>query len=189
MVNFAVRAPSATVTVAGTEATAGLELDSETDKPPVGAAAFKATVADTAFPPTTLVCAGVTDAGAGGFTVRVTGTATPLYLAVMVTGVAALTAVVAILNAGEVVVPAATLTDSGSDATAGLPLESFMVAPIEGAGANRVAVAESAGAAPPTTDVEERFSDATPSGFTVRVAVTLAPDKLAVMVTGVLAVT
>jgi hypothetical protein len=78
MLNLAeVREPAATVTVAGTAATAGSELDNETVMPPLGAAAFNAIFAETAFPPTTLVCPRVTDAGAKGFTVRVTGTATP----------------------------------------------------------------------------------------------------------------
>ena len=107
----------------------------------------------------------------------------------MVTGVLTLTAVVVILNTGDVVAPATTLTDPGTDATAGLPLESFTVAPAEGAGVSRVTVLAAAAAAPPTTDVEERFSEATPSGVTVRVAMALAPENLAVMVTGVLAIT
>jgi hypothetical protein len=38
-------------------------------------------------------------------------------------------------------------------------------------------------AAPPTTDVEERFREATPSGVTVRVAVARTPENAAVMVT------
>jgi len=80
MLNFGdVRAPAATVTVAGTAATAGLELDNETIAPPPGAGAFRATeFPPTVFPPTTLACERVTEDGAKGFTVRVTGTAIPL---------------------------------------------------------------------------------------------------------------
>jgi len=107
----------------------------------------------------------------------------------MVTGVLALTAVVVILNTGEVAAPAATLTDAGSEATAGLLLDNLTGAPAGGAGVSRVTVLVAPVAAPPTTDVGERFREATPSGFTMMVAVALSPENLAVMVTGVLAAT
>ena len=73
-----VRVPDATVTVDGRAATAGLELDSETTTPPVGAGAFKVTLACTVLPPATLDCPSVTTEGARGLTVSVTGTAMPL---------------------------------------------------------------------------------------------------------------
>jgi hypothetical protein len=71
-------APAATVTVAGTAATAESELDNEMVKPPVGAAAFKVTLSVMVLPPTTLDCPRVTVAGARGFTVRVVDTVLPL---------------------------------------------------------------------------------------------------------------
>ena|SRR5580658_359879 len=101
----------------------------------------------------------------------------------MVTGIVTRTAVVAILNADEVAAPAATLTVAGTDATVGLLLASFTGAPVGGAGDSRVTVLEAPAAAPPTTDVEERFREATPSGFTVSVLNALAPANVAVIVT------
>jgi hypothetical protein len=101
----------------------------------------------------------------------------------MVTGVFAFTAVVVILKPADVVAPAANLTDAGSDATAGLLLVSVTVAPAEGAGASSVTVFVAPAGAPPTTDNGERFSVATPSGVTVRVAVARTPESAAVIVT------
>jgi hypothetical protein len=106
----------------------------------------------------------------------------------MVTGVFTLTGVVVMLNAGEVVPPAATVTDGGTDATAGLPLVRWTVAPPGGAGASRVTVL-AALPVPPTKTGVARFTEATASGFTVRVACALAAEDEAVMVTGVLTVT
>jgi len=66
MVNVAVVAPAATVTLAGVLATAVSLLESVTVAPPAGAAALSVTVPAEEFPPTTLV----------GFTIsdeRVTG--------------------------------------------------------------------------------------------------------------------
>ena len=72
------RAPASTITVCGTDATAGLELDSETTRPPAGATVFRLTVPVMVFPPVTLVWDKVTALGSKGLTVTVMGTATPL---------------------------------------------------------------------------------------------------------------
>ena len=101
----------------------------------------------------------------------------------MVTGVFALTAVVVILKPADVVAPAPNLTDAGSVATAGLLLVTVTVAPAVGAGASSVTVFVAPAAAPPTTDEGERFTEATPSGVTVRVAVACTPENAAVIVT------
>src|SRR5579862_1115941 len=107
----------------------------------------------------------------------------------MVTGVLTVTAAVVMANAAELAAPAFTLTELGTAATAGLLLVSFTAAPDGGAGDSNVTVLEPPAAWPPTMDEEARFTAATPSGATVSVAVTLTPEKLAVMVTGVLAAT
>ena len=99
-----------------------------------------------------------------------------------VTGVLTLTAAVVIRKPAEVVDPAATLTADGTDATPGLLLESFIETPPEEAGAMRLAVLEAAAATPPTTVVEERFKEATPSGFMVSGAVAVAFAEVAVIV-------
>ena len=54
-VKLALVAPAGTVTLGGTEATAGWLLPSDTTAPPAGAAAFKVTVAVEELPPTTLL--------------------------------------------------------------------------------------------------------------------------------------
>ena len=110
-------------------------------------------------------------------------------MAVIVTGVLVATAVVDILNAGVVVAPAAICTVAGTAATIGLLLVSLTAAPAAGAGASRVTVFDATGTAPPTIDEGFRLTEATPSGVTVRVAVTATSLYLAVIVTGVLDVT
>ncbi len=52
----------------------------------------------------------------------------------MVTGVEDATGVVVIVNLGEILTPAATVTVAGTEATAGLELDKEMTAPPEGAG-------------------------------------------------------
>src|SRR5687768_13697046 len=98
--NVAEVAPSGTVTVAGTVATVGLLLARVTVTPPAGAAADSVTVPVEGLPPATLVGFSVAEArvgpvtGAAGVTVRVTGVEAPPRVAVIVTGVSAVTAVV-----------------------------------------------------------------------------------------------
>src|SRR5262249_27578888 len=78
---FALSAPAATVTLAGTPATVVLLLDSVTIAPPVGAAVVNVAVPVLPAPPTTLVGLTVTEdrlGGAGtGLTVRMAERVTP----------------------------------------------------------------------------------------------------------------
>src|SRR5580658_2010393 len=92
----------------------------------------------------------------------------------MVTGVPAGTGVVVIGKFAEVVVPAATWTLAGTEATAVLELESAITAPPGGAGPFRIATLEELpGGLPPTTEDGERLTEArlADAGVTVRVAV------------------
>ena len=70
--------PAATVTLAGGEATAGLELDNVTTAPPGGAGPFKVTLLPVVvLPPGVKVGESVTRDTAVGFTVRVADLVTP----------------------------------------------------------------------------------------------------------------
>src|SRR5262245_17370564 len=66
MVKFAVVAPTATVTLAGVDATLGLLLDRLTTAPPFGAALLKVTVPCEVLPPTTVPGFTASDASVGG---------------------------------------------------------------------------------------------------------------------------
>jgi len=71
--------PAFATTVAGTAATAGLELDKESVMPPVGAGPVKTTRFEgTEVPPVTVVAERLTEYGVGGSTVRVAFWMTPL---------------------------------------------------------------------------------------------------------------
>ncbi len=65
-VNVAVLLPAGTVTLAGTEATDRLLLDSATTAPPAGAGLFKVTVPPEEPPPTTMAGFKLTTARAAG---------------------------------------------------------------------------------------------------------------------------
>ena len=78
MVNLALLAPAATVTLAGTVATAVLVLARLTTTPPVGALPVSVAVPLTAFPPAVLVGLSVSDDKTGGTTVRSRKELTPL---------------------------------------------------------------------------------------------------------------
>jgi hypothetical protein len=83
---------------------------------------------------------------------------------------------VEILNWGETIAPAVTVTEAGTVAT-GLLLASVTVAPEEGAAAFKDTVFVLV-EPPPTTDVGERFTEeiaATGPFVTVSVEVTVAP--------------
>jgi hypothetical protein len=136
IVNTTEVAPGATVTNCGTPA-AGSLLAIATVVPPAGAAAVSTTTPCVVEPPVTLL--GLTATfdsdvvgGAPFVTVSVPERVVPLYDAVIVTGVVADTAVVEIVN--EPVKPVSgTVTLAGTDATAGLLLDSATTAPPNGA--------------------------------------------------------
>ena len=142
---FAVSAPAATVTLAGTLATVALLLDSVTTAPAAGAAVVKVTVPVLALPPATLVGLTVNkdklDAAGGaggGLTVNTAVRVTPAKVAEIVTGVEAVTAVVVMVKVA-LVAPAATVTLAGAAATVALALLRLTTVPV-GAAAVKVTV-------------------------------------------------
>lgn len=125
MVNVAEVAPAGTVTLAGTDA-AALLLESATETPPAGAAELSVTVPFELVPPLTLVGLRVRDATPGpdacGLTVSVAERVTPPPVTEIVTSVCVVTACVKMLKP-PAVEPAGIVTLFGTDATAGLLLE------------------------------------------------------------------
>src|SRR5436305_6803925 len=99
----------------------------------------------------------------------------------MVTAVAVVTGLVVIGNVA-VVVPAGTVTETGTEAAVALLVTSDTTAPPTGAAAPRVTVPVLP--APPVTEAGLRASDDT-SGFTVTAAVFVIPLYVAVMVAAV----
>jgi hypothetical protein len=164
--------PSATVTVAGTVVLGSL-LVNPTITPPVDAGPFRLTVADVETPPKTDEVVSVTTVAINGPTVNVAGTVTPLYVAEIVTGVDVATELVLMVNAGDVRVPAATVTDAGTVA-APLLLDSVTTAPPTGAGPFNITVLVVV-EVPPNTDVGFSVTAVGTGGCTVRVPVTVAP--------------
>lgn len=102
----------------------------------------------------------------------------------MVTGVATPTAVDVMVKGADLLAPAATVTETGTAATAGLLLDSVTTSPPAGARPFSVTVLLVVDL-PPTTDLGESFTEAGNAGFTVRVPVFLFVPSLAVMVTRV----
>ena len=113
-------APAATVTEAGTP-TPGSLLVRVTTAPPAGAGLFSVTLlAVVETPPTTEGGERVTESTLIGFTVKFAPFGKPLYVPVMVTMLVALTGDVAMVNNGDAVVYAGTVTEPGGVALGSL---------------------------------------------------------------------
>ena len=146
-VNVALVAPAGTVTLptAGTLAAAGLLLERVTSALVAGAAALKVTVATEELPPTTLVGFSARPetvrggGGAGGVTVSKAEVLPVAIVAVIVTVVDTVTGKAEAVNVA-LLLPARTVTFTGTVAARVLLLESPTVTPPAGAGAANVTV-------------------------------------------------
>jgi hypothetical protein len=138
MMNVALVDPPGTVTLGGTVSASPVPVDKETTAPPAGAAPVSVAVPVTWFPPTTLFVLSEIEESAGPeVTVNVGDLLLlPLNDAVIVAVPAATpnTANVALEE------PAGIMTDVGTVATAGLLLDSEILAPPVDAAAERVTV-------------------------------------------------
>src|SRR5260370_19751830 len=94
---------------------------------------------------------------------------TPLYAAEIVTDEVAETNEVVIVNAGDAVAPAATVTDAGGTTPPSL-LDKVTVIPPDGAGPVRFTLFNVVDT-PPTTDAGEGTTESNATGLTVRTAV------------------
>src|SRR5437016_4300088 len=111
MLNVALVAPDAIVTLAGTDA-AGLLLESATCAPPVGAGPFSVTVPELGLPPVTLAGLMPSEEITGGSTVSEALCVAPPDVPEIVAAVAVATAFVDTLKVA-LVAPAATVTLAG----------------------------------------------------------------------------
>ncbi len=133
-----------TVTEAGTEATDGVELESRTNAPPGGAAEVKFTTLPPRENPLTAVAEDRTTELTAA--VRIVSVAlaivplTPLNAAEMVTVVAEAIGVVVMLKGADVVAPAATVTEDGTEPMAGFDELRLNTNPPAGAGVTKVKV-------------------------------------------------
>jgi hypothetical protein len=165
------------VTEAGTVAAEVLELDSDTETPPLPAAEVRLTV-PVADPPLAIVLEfteRLLSAGAGGLTVTPKVLLTPEYEAVRVTGVAELTVPAVTVKVTDVC-PWATVTVAGTLAAEVLELESDTDTPPLPAAVVRLTVPV---ADPPLAIVlglAERLLSADAGGFTVMPKLILTPE-------------
>jgi hypothetical protein len=153
-----------------------LLLVSVTTAPPVGAAAVNVTVPSELVPPVTLVGFKETEeivtGIATGLTVKGALALLVPKVAVMVTGVTVVTAVVVTENVA-VACPAATVTLAGTAATGVLLLPSVTTNPPFGA--TPVSVTVPVDPVPPVTVVGLNETVEIAAGFTVKVALPLLP--------------
>jgi len=150
--------PAATVTLAGTAATAGLVLESVTTASPAGAGALRVTVPVEAVPPVTLVGLRLKEERVvAGVTVSTAELLAPPYVAEIVTVVEAITELVDTVKSA-LVVPAATVTLAGTVATL-VSVPSATTAPPAGAAPLRITVPVEG--LPPTTLVGFRLTEET----------------------------
>jgi len=188
IVKLAYVAPAGTITLAGTGAVTGSDVDSVTTAPPDGAGPFRFTrFAVYEFPPAIDAGDGVMELIATGTTVSMLDLVTPSYVAVMVTGVEPVTAVVGILKTAYVD-PGGTPTLEGGVATVVSELLSRTVMPPGVAGPSRFTRIFPA-VAPPATVAGEMVKELRAGRRTVRVVLGDEPPYDAVMVTGVETVT
>ena len=184
--NVAVVAPDGTVTLAGVVADE-LSSDKVTTAPPVGAGLLRVTVPVEDPPPRSVAGFMVTDDTITGLTVSTVVWVLPLIVAVMVTGVTVATALV-VTTKVAVVAPLATITLAGVVAAELLSDRVTVLCelfPVAGPFKVTVPVEE----LPPITEAGFMATDCTATGTIVRVAVCVTPLRLAVMVTGVEALT
>lgn len=168
--NVAEELPAATVTDAGTVATALLLLVSVTTAPPVGAAPARLTVPCEEVPPVSVVGLSVKELKAGVTVTVVVCTPLP-YEALSVTAVVVVTVFVVTVNV-PLEFPAATVTEAGTDATVELLLDSVTEIPPAGAAAAKVTVPIEL---TPATTVAGLTETEASNGLTVNVAVCVAP--------------
>ena len=156
-----------------------------TGVPPGAAMPLSVTVPVDEFPPFTEVGLRLNDRSAAGEIVSLAVGAALFRVAVIVAVVCALTPVVVTANVA-VVCPAGTVTDAGTVAAATLLLVVTTV-PVAPAGPLRVTVPVEP--LPPNTDDGLKVSEARVAGVTVRFAFKEVPANVAVIVTGVEALT
>jgi hypothetical protein len=184
-VKFAVVAPAAKVTDAGTVAAFKLLLVRVTTAPPAGATVVRVTVPALPAPPVIDVGFSAIVEACGGLATSVTILEAPLHVAVIFTEVGVVTAFVATAKVADVV-PAATVTEAGTVATPVLLLASVTTAPPAGAALNSVTVPVLA--APPVSTTGFSVIEES-SGFTTSPIALETPLYAAVMVTTVPVVT
>lgn len=160
--------PAATVTLAGTVATAVMLEERLTTIPPLGAASLRLTVPVEELPPgTDLGFSDTDDKVTGGMTVSEAVCVPPAYEAESVPGVEEVTTVVVTAKAA-VGDPAGTVTLDGTAMTAVLLLDSDTTTPPGGAAPLSVTIP--VGEFPPMTLETFRVSEESEAGLTVTTA-------------------